>query len=437
MTGKTILRGRVLSFSAEPEHADDTGAFLYVEDGAVVLAGGSILSTGAFGDLSASQREGARIVDHRPHLILPGFIDAHIHFPQMHAVGSWGAQLLEWLNAYTFPQEARFADRAHAERMAAWFIDQLIRQGTTTAAAYCSVHKTSAQALFAAAGRRSYRLIAGKVLMDRNAPAAVLDTPQTGYDDTRALISEWHGKDRIDYAITPRFAITSSPEQLETVAALIREHPDCYVQTHLNENHHEIETTLRLYPRAKDYLDIYETYGMLGPRSLFGHCIHLNDRERHAMAASGSVAVFCPTSNLFLGSGLFDQSLTKAAGMREAIATDVGGGTSYSMLRTLDEAYKVLQLQNRSLDPYRAFYWLTLGNARALSKEHQIGTLRPGTEADIVVLDSRATSTMAMRMETVSSLREELFVLQTFGDDRAVVETYVNGIAAKAANNAA
>lgn len=436
MTEKTILRGRVLSFVAEPEHADDTGAFLYMEDGAVVLAGGSILSTGAFDDLSASDREGARIVDHRPHLILPGFIDAHIHFPQMHAVGSWGAQLLEWLNTYTFPQEARFADRAHAERMAAWFIDQLICQGTTTAAAYCSVHETAARALFAAAARKNYRLIAGKVLMDRNAPSAVLDTPQTGYDGTKALIAQWHGKGRIDYAITPRFAITSSPEQLETVTALIAEHPDCYVQTHLNENHHEIETTLRLYPGAKDYLDIYETYGMLGPRSLFGHCIHLNGRERSAMAASGSVAVFCPTSNLFLGSGLFDERLTKAAGVREAIATDVGGGTSYSMLRTLDEAYKVLQVQNQNLDPYRAFYWLTLGNARALSKEHQIGTLQPGTEADIVVLDSRATSTMAMRMETVSSLREELFVLQTFGDDRAVIETYVDGVAAKAAGRA-
>lgn len=432
MTEKTILRGRVLSFSEEPEHADDSGAFTYIEDGAVVLADGLIEATCAFNALTDTDLAGARIVDHRPHLILPGFIDAHLHFPQMNAVGSWGAQLIEWLNTYTFPQEARFAEKAHAERMADWFINQLISQGTTTVATYCTVHKVSAEALFAAAGKKNYRLIAGKVLMDRNAPSQVLDTPQAGYDDTKALIAEWHGKGRIDYAITPRFAITSTPAQMETVATLIAEHPDCYVQTHLDENHYEIELTLGLYPKAKDYLEIYETYGMLGRKSLFGHCIHLNDRERAAMATSGSVAVFCPTSNLFLGSGLFDEALMKSSGIRTAIATDVGGGTSYSMLRTLDEGYKVLQVQNQNLDPLRAFYWVTLGNARALSKQHQIGTLQPGTEADIVVLDSRATSTMAMRMETAASLREELFVLQTFGDDRSVVETYVSGKAAKA-----
>ncbi|MCA8868945.1 MAG: guanine deaminase [Rhodobacteraceae bacterium] len=431
MNDKTILRGRLLSFRREPENADDTAAFSYIEDGALVMAGGMILSVGAYADLGSDVRQAASIIDHRPHLILPGFIDAHLHFPQMHAVASWGAQLMEWLNTYTFPQEARFAELAHAERMAGWFLDQLVSQGTTTVAAYCSVHSTSATALFQAAMQRNYRLIAGKALMDRNAPDAVLDTPQLGYDETRSLIARWHGQGRIDYAITPRFAITSTPEQMETVAALIAEHPDCYVQTHLNENHYEIELTLSLYPKARDYLDIYEAYGMLGPKSLFGHSIHMNQRERAAMAASGSVAVFCPTSNLFLGSGLFDEAAMKSASVRTAIATDIGGGTDYSMLRTLDEAYKVLQLQNQKLDPYRAFYWLTLGNARALSKQAEIGTLEVGTEADVVVLNSAATPQMAMRMETVTSLREELFVLQTFGDDRAIAETYVSGKAAK------
>lgn len=431
MNDKTILRGRLLTFRHEPENAEDTAAFSYIEDGALVMAGGMILSSGAYADLDETDRQDAHVIDHRPHLILPGFIDAHLHFPQMHAVASWGAQLMEWLNTYTFPQEARFAEAAHAERMADWFLDQLISQGTTTVAAYCSVHSTSATALFQAAMRRNYRLIAGKALMDRNAPDAVLDTPQQGYDETRALIGEWHGKGRIDYAITPRFAITSTPEQMETVASLIGEHPDCYVQTHLNENHYEIELTLSLYPKARDYLDIYEAYGMLGPKSLFGHSIHMNQRERAAMAASGSVAVFCPTSNLFLGSGLFDEAAMKSANVRTAIATDIGGGTDYSMLRTLDEAYKVLQLQDQKLDPYRAFYWLTLGNARALSKQARIGTLEAGTEADVVVLNSAATPQMAMRMETVTSLREELFVLQTFGDDRAIAETYVSGKAAK------
>lgn len=432
---KTILRGRLLSFLAEPQHAEDIGSFTYIEDGALLIDGGRIMSLGDFSALATEDRAGAAVVDHRPCLIMPGFIDAHLHFPQMHAVGSWGMQLLDWLNTYTFPQEARFADRAHADRMATWFLDQLISQGTTTVAAYCSVHKVSAEALFTAAAGRNYRLIAGKVMMDRNAPAPVLDTPQVGYNDSKALIEAWHGKGRIDYAITPRFAITSTPEQMLAVATLIREHPDCYVQTHLDENRDEIDLTLRLYPRARDYLDIYESHGMLGPRSLFGHCIHMNDRERGAMAASGSVAVFCPTSNLFLGSGLFDEAAMRRAGVLAAIATDVGGGTDYSMLRTLDEAYKVLQLQGRNLDPFRAFYWLTLGNAQALSKAHQIGTLEPGTEADIVVLDSRATPVMAMRMETATSLRDELFVLQTFGDDRAVRQTYIHGVGSKASQD--
>ncbi len=429
---KSILRGRILSFLTEPQHAEDTDAFTYLEDGALIMEGGKILHLGDFVALAPDQRLGARVIDHRPHLIMPGFIDTHLHFPQMHAVGSWGKQLLDWLNTYTFPQEARFADPAHAGRMASWFLDQLISQGTTTVATYCSVHRASAEALFTAAAGRDYRLIAGKVMMDRNAPAAVLDTPQAGYDHSKALIAAWHGKGRIDYAITPRFAITSTPEQMEAVATLIREHPDCYVQTHLDENRDEIDLALRLYPRARDYLDIYESYGMLGSRSLFGHCIHMNDRERSAMAESGSVAVFCPTSNLFLGSGLFDEAAMRRVGVRTAIATDVGGGTDYSMLRTLDEAYKVLQLQDCDFDPYRAFYSLTLGNAKALSKAHQIGTLGPDSEADIVVLDSRATPVMAMRMETVTSLREELFVLQTFGDDRAVKQTYVHGVASKA-----
>ncbi|NNF80372.1 MAG: guanine deaminase, partial [Rhizobiales bacterium] len=235
------------------------------------------------------------------------------------------------------------------------------------------------------------------------------------------------GKGRGLYAVTPRFAITSTPEQMEMAQALVAEHPDCYVQTHLSENHDEIALTAELYPEARDYLDVYEHYGLLGPKSLFGHCIHLTERERSAMAETGSVAVFCPTSNLFLGSGLYDEAGLKAQNVRRAIATDVGGGTNYSMLRTLDEGFKILQLQRQRMHPVKSFYWITLGNARCLSLEDKIGTLDAGTEADIVVLDSRATSAMALRMETVTSLSEELFVLQTLGDDRAIAETYVAG----------
>jgi guanine deaminase len=270
-------------------------------------------------------------------------------------------------------------------------------------------------------------MIGGKVMMDRNCPEGVRDSAQRSYDESKALIGRWHGRGRALYAISPRFAITSTPEQMAMAQALVAEHPDLHVQTHLSENRDEIDYTLALYPEARDYLDVYERYGLLGRRSLFGHCIHLSERETAAMAATGSVAVFCPTSNLFLGSGLYDAGGLAAAGVRRAIATDVGGGTNYSMLRTLDEGYKVLALRGQKLDPLRAFYWITRGNAAALSLEDRIGTLEPGSEADVVVLDARATPAMALRMEAATTLAEELFLLQTLGDDRAVAATYVAG----------
>jgi len=263
--------------------------------------------------------------------------------------------------------------------------------------------------------------------MDRNAPPALCDTAQSGYDDSKHLIARWHGKDRLDYVITPRFAITSTPEQLEASQVLAREHPECFIQTHLSENHEEIEFTKSLYPDASDYLGIYEHYGLLGSKTLLGHSIHLEEREVKVMAETGSIAVFCPTSNLFLGSGLFDRDRLKASGVRMSVATDVGGGTSFSMLRTMDEGYKVLQLRGSRLNPFQSFYMMTLGNARALSMEDKIGTLDEGTEADIVVLDSAATSPMRLRMAAGATLEQELFLLQTVGDDRAIVETYVAG----------
>lgn len=426
--GKTILRGRVLSFVSEPQGADDTASYRYIEDGAVAIADGRIVSVGPF---EGTQAADVTIIDHRPHLIVPGLIDPHIHFPQMQVIGSYAANLLEWLNTYTFVEEQRFADPAHAERIAGRFFDELIRHGTTTAAAYCSVHKASAEAFFTVAEQRNLRMVAGKVMMDRNAPLALRDTPQQGYDDTKALIEKWHGRGRAHYAITPRFAITSTPEQMDMAQSLAREFPDCHIQTHLSENLAEIEFAKELYPNLGDYTGIYEKYQLLGPKTLLGHCIHLSDREVGLLSETGSVAVFCPTSNMFIGSGLFDHDRLHAAGTRIAIATDVGGGTSYSMLRTLDEGYKVLQLRGQRLHPLRSFYMATLGNARALSMEGVIGSLTPGADADIAVLDARATPQMALRMETVTSLVEELFLLQTCGDDRAVAEVYVAGRAAK------
>ena len=421
-----ILRGRVLRFLSEPQGIEDRASYAYDEDGAILIRDGLVAATGAAADISA-QAPDAPVTDHRPHLMMPGFIDAHIHMPQAQVIASWGAQLLDWLNTYTFPAESKFSDPAHAARIAGAFLDELLRHGTTTAVAYCSSHPASVDAYFEAAEARGLRMIGGKVMMDRNCPDGVRDTAQSSYDDSKALIAKWHGKGRALYAITPRFAITSTPEQMAMAQALVVEHPDLHMQTHLSENRDEIDFTLSLYPKARDYLDVYETYGLLGPKSLFGHAIHLSDRETAAMAATGSVAVFCPTSNLFLGSGLYDKIGLRETGVRRAVATDVGGGTSYSMLRTLDEGYKVLALRGQKLDPLTAFWWVTRGNAEALGLADTIGTLAPGTEADIVVLDARATPAMALRAETIETLAEELFLLETLGDDRAIAATYVAG----------
>ncbi|WP_108501507.1 guanine deaminase [Paracoccus indicus] len=417
-----LIRGRVLDFHADPAETQDNHRFW--EDGAIVVQDGQIVAVGDHADLA---RPDLPETDHRPHLIMAGFIDPHLHFPQVQVIASWGAQLLDWLNTYTFPEEARFADPDHAARMAGLFLDQLTAHGTTTAVAFCSSHKTSAEALFTAAHDRDMAMVAGKVMMDRNAPDAVLDTPQQGYDDSKALIRDWHGKGRQRYAITPRFAITSTPEQLAMTGQLASEHPDCHIQTHLSENRDEIDFTLSLYPKARDYLDIYEQNGLLSDKLLLGHSIHLHPREIARMAETGSRAVFCPTSNLFLGSGLFDEAGLREAGVISGIATDVGGGTSYSMLQTLNEGYKVLQMRGQKLHPLSAFHWATRGNAVALGMQDRIGTLAPGSDADLVVLDARATPAMDLRMERAETLAEELFILQIMGDDRAVAQTYVAG----------
>ncbi|WP_296742252.1 guanine deaminase [Mesorhizobium sp.] len=430
-----LLRGRTLSFLRWPEAIDDHSAWRYEEDGGLLIDGGKIIAAGLFAKVSKNAGAGVETIDHRPHLILPGFLDAHVHVPQMQIIASYGAELLEWLNKYTFPEETKFQNAQHGRRIARLFLDEMLRHGTTTVVAYCSVHKSSAEAFFAESHDRNMLNIAGKVMMDRNAPDGVLDTPQTGYDDTKALIGEWHGKGRQLYAITPRFAITSSPEQMEMAGALCREHPDLHMQTHLSENHAEIAFTQELYPWSRDYTDVYEHYGLLGKKSLFGHCIHLSEREANALSQSGSVAVFCPTSNLFLGSGLFDYQRYRRREnpLRIAAATDVGGGTNYSMLRTMDEGYKVIALNGEKLNPFQSYWQLTRGNAEALSVVDKVGTLDEGTDADIVVLDARATPGMRLRMETVETLAEELFLLQTLGDDRAVREVYVAGRPAKSA----
>jgi guanine deaminase len=419
-----LVRGRILTFKDDPA-ATGVAAHAYVEDGAVLMKNGHIEAAGE--TLSRVPKD-AVVDDHSGCLIMAGFIDTHIHYPQTRVIGSYGAQLLDWLHNYTFLEEQKFADPAHCAEVAEFFLDELFRCGTTTALVYCTVHPESVEAFFTAAERRRARMIAGKTMMDRDAPEKLLDSAQQGYDESKALIERWRGRGRLDYAVTPRFAVTSTKAQLEAAGALAKEFPEAYVQSHLNENHAEIKLVAKLFPGAKSYLDVYDRAGLLGPRSIFGHCIHMTDGEVARMAESGSVAAFCPTSNLFLGSGLFDQARLAGAGVRIALATDVGGGTSYSMLRTAAEGYKVLQLNRLPWPPLHAFYRMTLGNARALGLDDRIGSVEPGKEADLVVLDSRATPAMAHRMESAKGdLAVELFALITMGDDRAVRQTYVAG----------
>jgi guanine deaminase len=424
------IRGRLLEFLDDPAEVGAAQSYRYQADGLLVIEDGRIARADATSDLLAEVPPGTA-VDHYPDcLILPGLIDTHIHYPQTRVIASYGTQLLEWLHKYTFVEEQKFADPAHAACVARFFLDEILRNGTTTAAVYCTTHPASVEAFFAESERRRTRMIAGKMIMDRNAPAALTDTAERGYDESKALLGAWHGRGRQLYAITPRFALTSSAAQLEAAGTLLREHPDVYLQTHLAENHEEIAAIRALFPRASSYTDVYDHFGLLGPRSIFGHCLHLAEEELQRLAESRSVAAFCPTSNLFIGSGLFDLACLRdlERQVRISLATDVGGGTSYSMLRTAAEAYKVLQLQGQNLSPLDAFYLLTLGNARALGLESAIGSFRIGNEADIVVLDPCATPAMAHRMATVGDdLEATLFVLMTLGDERAVRATYVLG----------
>ncbi len=428
--GTRAIRGRLLTFLRAPNSMGDKASYRYIDDGIVVVKDGRVETVGPAADsasLSANMP-----VDHYPDaLIMPGFIDPHIHYPQTQVIASYGAQLLEWLEKYTFVEEQKFSDPGHAARNAEFFLDELARNGTTTAVAYCSAHPSSAEALFAASHRRNVGMIAGTAIMNRNGPPGLLEPAREAITASRDLIRRWHGTGRQRYAVTPRFAITSTGEQLAEAGALLEEFPTVLMQTHLDENHNEIATVKALFPDDPSYTAVYGRFGLLGPRSLLGHCIHLEDSEVALLRDTDSVAVFCPTSNLFIGSGLFNYKRLDEAGVRIALATDVGGGTSYSMLRTAAEAYKVMQLQGQNLPAIAAFDLMTRRNAVALGLDGEIGAIAPGAFADLVVLDARATPAMAHRMEVTRDLEEELFVLMTMGDDRAVRQTYIAGQPAK------
>ncbi|HRA79965.1 MAG TPA: guanine deaminase [Thauera sp.] len=424
-----VIRGEILHFLSDPaEHG--TAAWQHFGDGILAIRDGLVAEVGPADDMLAKLPSDITHDDYRGKLILPGFVDTHTHYAQTDIIASHGEQLLAWLEKYTFPAEARFADAAHAATVANFFCDELLRNGTTTAMAFATVHAQSVDALFAAALQRRMRLITGKVLMDRNCPDNLRDTAASGEAESRALIERWHGRERLLYAVTPRFAGTSTPAQMAGAGRLFAEHPSLYLQSHVAENRAEVDWIAKLYPEARSYLDVYGRFGQLGERSVYAHCIWLDQTDRARMAATGSAMSFCPTSNLFLGSGLFDLDCARQVGVRVGMGTDVGAGTSFSMLQTLNEAYKVLQLNDQRLSAESAFYLATLGGARSLYLDDRIGNFLPGKEADLVVLDPQATPLLARRSAACSSLSERLFVLMMLGDDRAVAATHVLGTAA-------
>lgn len=421
------FRAAVLHCIGDPGEESRHTAWEFFEDGLLVIDNGRVVSTGEADRLLAKLPEGTQVTDYSGKVIVPGFIDCHVHFPQLDIIGSYGAQLLDWLNQYAYPAEARFADRDYAHEVAQVFTEELLRNGTTTALVFGTVHLHSADAIFEAAAAKGMRLIAGKVLMDSNCPEELRDDPESAYTDSKTLIERWHGRGRLGYAITPRFALTSSADQLAAAGRLAAEFPDVWIHTHLAENMDEVEEIAGLFPDSRSYLDVYDRFGLLRERSVFAHCLHMNDEDRACMAGKGGAAAFCPTSNLFLGSGLFDLPAMRAAGVRCGLGTDVGGGTSLSLLRTASEAYKVLHLQEHALPAMRALYLATLGAAEALCLEDKIGNFETGKEADFVVLDLKGTSLTARRTRAAATIEEKLFALMTLADDRNVAATYVEG----------
>ncbi len=418
-----IIRGQTLTFDSDP-FQDGPGAVRHDARGAVAIADGKITDVGPWDRLRTAHPD-ADITDMGDALILPGFVDAHVHYPQTAIIASWGKRLIDWLNSYTFPEEMRFGDPDYAGEIAGRYLDLALANGTTTMASYATIHPESVDAFFSAAKTRGLRALAGKTCMDRNAPDGLTDTVQSAYDDSKALLSRWHGQDRLSYVITPRFSPTSTPDQLAALGALWAEHPDCLMQTHLSEQVDEVQWVRDLFPDARDYLDTYEAAGLLGPGAVFGHAIHLTDREKERIAEADAALVHCPTSNSFIGSGLFDMGL--AQNMRVGLASDTGGGSSFSMLRTMAAAYEIAQLRGQALHPSQLLWLATAGSARALRLDDRIGTLAPGYEADLIALDLASTPAIEQRSIRAGDFWEAVFPTIMMGDDRAIQVTWIAG----------
>ena len=417
------LKGRILSFDRDPGRSEDN-SYTYFESGVVLIEGGYISAVGE----NIRIPEEAQITDYGDYLICPGFIDAHVHYPQINIIASYGEQLLEWLKKYTFPEESRFSDKKFATSVASFFLDELVKNGVTTASVFCTSHPNSVDAFFEESSKRDLRMIAGKVLMDRNAPEGVCDTAQAGYNHSKELIEKWHQIGRNLYAITPRFAPTSSPEQLEMAGQLYSEVDNVYVQSHVSENVAEIEWVKKLFPEAKTYIEIYQNFNLLGPRSLYGHGIYFSDEDIELVSSTGTGIVHCPTSNLFMGSGLFELKKMYDAKVSIALGSDIAGGTSLSPFSVMKGAYEIAQLKGFSLSPLQAFYMATLGSSKTLHLDDKIGKLVPGYEADLVVIDLESTSIIKNRLQQgAQNLEDLLFAQIILADERSIAATYCNG----------
>ncbi|KKN30071.1 hypothetical protein LCGC14_0837720 [marine sediment metagenome] len=426
MTQTNLLLGQTLHFSGNPMTTSWEDAVQIDSDGGVLIKADKIIAVGAAAALRSSHPE-ACVHDYGDALLCPGFVDAHVHYPQTAIIASWGKRLIDWLNSYTFPEEMRLADPDYAAQIAGRYLDLTLDHGTTTVCSFATVAPHSVDAIFTAAVQRGQRIVAGKTCMDRSAPEGLRDSAQSAYDDSKTLIERWHDKGRARYAITPRFTPTSTPDQLAALGALWAEHPDCLMQTHLSEQLDEIAWVRDLVPRARDYLDTYEEHGLIGERALFGHAIHLEPREIDRLAETGAAVVHCPTSNTFIGSGLFDMAKIAARHIPIGLATDTGGGSSFSMLRTMAAAYEIGQLRGTPLHAAQLIWLATAGSARSLHLQDKIGSLTPGLEADITILDLASTPAIEQRSTNANSVWDMLFATIMMGDDRAVKTVWVNG----------
>ncbi len=416
-----LLLGQVLSFNGDPFGLGPKAARV---NEAVVVDQGRIAAVGSAASLRATFPQ-ARVTDYGQHLISAGFVDAHVHYPQTAIIASWGKRLIDWLNQYTFPEEMRFADPAYAAEVAARYFDLALAHGTTSMCSYATIHPASVDAFFEQAQARGLRAFAGKTCMDRNAPEGLRDTAQSAYDDSKALLAKWHGRERLSYVITPRFSPTSTPEQLAAMGALWAENPDCLMQTHLSEQTDEIAWVKDLFPQSRDYLDTYEAHGLLREGAVYGHAIHLTPHEKARLAQAGASVVHCPTSNTFIGSGLFDMGLAQS--LRVGLATDTGGGSSFSMLRTMAASYEVAQLRGQALHPSQLWWLATQGSARALRAEHQIGNIAVGAEADLVVVNLASTPAIEQATRRAEGIWQAVFPTIMLGDDRAIDAVWIAG----------